>query len=168
MSIAICDPGLTSLKVHEQALIFKPARNASAIKQDNSETEHHTCFDNVQKQYDKSAFALGRQLRTSLHKGRCAAYSVFIICSNNGCIKQLLIFCAGPSFKEKELSTGKERDAVGKSGRVPFPPAAAIETPALALGTAARARGARVRFEMLNHSEFVISLVFTQLTTCLF
>lgn len=152
MSIAICDPGLTSLKVYELVLIFKPARNASAIKQDNSETEHHPCFDNIQKQYNKSAFALGRELHTPLHKARCAAYSVFIICSNNGCIKQLLIFRTGPSFKEKEPSTGKEGDALGKSGHVSFPPVAATKMPALALGTVACARGAHFIFEMLNYS----------------
>lgn len=70
---------------------------------------------------------------------------------------------------ERAGCTGKEWDALGKSGQIPVPPAAAAKTPSLALSTVAPAGEAHNVFEMLNYSEFVISLVLMQqLTTCLF
>lgn len=100
--MGIYDPGLISRKAHEPALTFKPARNPPAIKWDNSQSQHHQCLNNIQKQGSKSAPALGRQLWASLHKPCWSVYSVSTVCSHNGYIKQL--FSTGPLFKEKELS----------------------------------------------------------------
>lgn len=168
MSVAICDPGLIAHKVHELAFTFKPARNPPAIKRDNSQTKYHPCLDNIQKQDHKCAFTLGRQLRASLHKACCAAYSVFTICSNNGYTKQLfcLIFCFHRSRKRSSAEMHWERAGCGGKER---PRTSSTHGCCRNAFSSSRHRGVcRRSSQCIWNAKLFISLVLTQqLTICL-